>query len=155
MKDTEFKQIQEFRTELYNCFESRADVSQEIVDVLAQSTQVELSVALSKEPVFRWKYPSICDYLEEGKIGLKKTQVTLQKYILADAKRISGMITYAIDAHTLAGRKWLKSDSKRQVVKGFAYLVLACLCHERTSWVAPLDIPNVSSAITASSVAAL
>jgi hypothetical protein len=53
MKDTELKQIQEFRTELYNCFESRADVSQEIVDVLAQSTQVELSVALSKEPVFR------------------------------------------------------------------------------------------------------
>ena len=163
MKDTELKQIQEFRTELYNGFESRADASQEIVDALAQSSQVESPVALSEQPVFRRQYPSIYDCLEEGKIGLKKTQATLQKYMPADAEIISGMSAYAIDAtphprpeaHTLAGRKWLKSDSKSQAVTGFAYSVLVRLLYERTSWVAPLDIQNVSSATTASAVAAL
>ena len=49
---------------------------------------VESPVALSEEPVFRQKYPSIYDYLEEGKMGLKKIQATLRKYIPADAERI-------------------------------------------------------------------
>lgn len=55
----------EFRTNVYDAFQKRADAVFELIDALASDTQARTPVELSLSPFFRRQYPSIYDGLDE------------------------------------------------------------------------------------------
>jgi len=154
--------IERFREEVYQSFEQRADAGMDLIDALSSAVAVESPVALSESPLFRRKYSSVYDVLENGRMQWPRLRRVLARNQPEDAETIAGFEVYGLDctddpvaeAETLEDRMRSKKGkhSATQVVHRYSWLVR--LVAWRTSWCMPQDIRRVASQSTDSAVGA-
>ena len=121
MEETQLEKIQQFRTQLCNCFIKRAAASFNLIDALAAAAQVESPIGLSESPAFKRKYASVYDVLDENALDQDKLNKLLHEWKVDDAQTIAGYQVYASDstgnprpeADCLPDRILLKSDKKQ------------------------------------------
>ena len=156
-------QIQQFRNAVYQSIRKRADAFFDLLDALTVAGHVESPVALSEEKPFRRKFSSIFDTLLESEFDFDQLLQTLHHYQPANSETIAGYGVYAVDttpnerpeAETLPDRGSLKTEKEEPVRYGHKYSWLARLVHWGSSWVAPVDVQRVETALTDSQVAAI
>ena len=162
MKENPIEKIQQFRTQLCRCFIKRAAASINLIDALAAAANVESPIALSESPVFKRKYPSVYDVLDESKLDREELDTLLNGWKVEGAEEIAGYQVYASDstenprpeADCLPDRVLLKSDKNSPAVPGQEYAGLVQVLRDKSSWVAPIDLQRVPSTSTASAIAA-
>lgn len=156
-------QIQQFREAVYQSIRKRADAFLDLLDALTVAGHVESPVALSEEPPFRRKFSSIFDTLLEGEIDFDQLINHLHHSQPANSETIAGYEVYAVDctpnerpeAETLEDRGSLKTQKDEPVRYGHKYSWLARLIHWGSSWVAPVDVQRVETALSDNQVAAI
>ena len=162
MQIPQIEKIQQFRTQLCNCFIKRAAASFNLIDALAAAAQVESPIGLSESPAFKRKYASVYDVLDENALDQDKLNKLLHEWKVDGADTIAGYQVYASDstgnprpeADCLPDRILLKSDKDTPAVPGQEYAGLVRVLRDKSSWVAPVDLQRVPSISTASAVAA-
>lgn len=154
--------IDRFRREVYQNFEQRADTGMDLVDALTSALTVESPVAQSESPLFRRRFSSVYDFLQNGRILLPQLRQVLDRNQPEDAQTIAGYEVYAVDctddpvpdAETLEDRSQMKKGRSAPMQVAHRYSWLVRLAEWRTSWCMPQDIRRVSTASTDSAVAA-
>lgn len=134
----------------------------DLVDALASAVRVESAVGLSVSEVFKRKFSSVYDTLNEGEIDEVGMSRLLYEAQPETSETIAGYEVYATDAtaeprasaKTLADRSMQKSDVRAKGIAGHKYQWLVRLVTERKSWVAPQAVERVKSSETANLVAA-
>ncbi len=160
--------LDRFREEVYQSFEQRPDAALDMMDALSSAPQVESPVALSESPLFRRKFSSVYDLLEQGRLDLAQAREVLDRHQPADAELVAGYEIYALDctdnpapeAETLADRGQSKKGRHAPLLIGHRYSWLVRLVERGSSWSMPQDIERVPTAssdslIGAAQVAAL
>ncbi len=156
-------QIQQFRNAVYQSIIKRADAFFDLLDALTIAGHVESPVGLSEEKPFRRKFSSIFDTLLEGEFDFDQLLHTLHTSQPANSETMAGYAVYAVDttpnerpeAETLEDRGSLKAEKDEPVRYGHKYSWLARLVHWGSSWVAPVDVQRVETALSDSQVAAI
>lgn len=82
--------IDRFRREVYQVFERRADSGMELIDALSSALTVESPVAQSESPLFRRRFSSVYDFLNQGRILYPQLCGVLDRQQPADAEEIAG-----------------------------------------------------------------
>jgi len=177
MDKTQIDKIQQFRAQVYWCFPKRAAASINLIDALASTTKVDSTIALSESLVFKRKFPSVYDALDEGQLDKGRLAQVLSGWLVEGAQTIAGYEIYSCDstanprpdgpapktgraaseghlADCLPERVLLKSDSKTPAVPGQEYAGIVRVLREKSSWVAPFDLQRVPSDSTANAIAA-
>ena len=162
MQKDQVEKIQQFRAQLCACFTKRAAASYNLIDALASAVKVESPIELSESPAFERKYASVYDALSESVLDPDKQRAVLCGWKVEGAQTIAGYEVYASDssgnprpeADCLPDRILLKSDSDTPAVPGQEYAGIVRVLHDKSSWVAPLELERVPSNSTASVVAA-
>lgn len=155
--------IQQFREAVYQSIKKRADAFLDLLDALTVAGHVESPVALSEEQPFRRKFSSIFDTLLECDFDFDQLLNNLHHHQPANSETIAGYEVYAIDctpnerpeAETLEDRGSLKSQKDEPVRYGHKYSWLVRLIHWGSSWVAPVDVQRVETALSDNQVAAV
>ena len=152
METNQLEKIQQFRTQLCNCFIKRAAASFNLIDALAAAVKVESPIELSESPAFKRKYASVYDVLDENALDHEKLNKLLHEWKVDDAQTIAGYQVYASDstgnprpeAECLPDRILLKSDKDTPAVPGQEYAGLVRVLRDKSSWVAPVDLQRVA-----------
>jgi hypothetical protein len=134
----------------------------DLIDGLTIAGHVSSPVAVSEESPYRRKFSSVYDALKHGEIDFDSLFWALFQHQPEDSERIAGYEVYALDcttnerddAPTLPDRGCLKKDKADPVRYGHKYSWLVRLIRQRTSWIAPVDVLRVDSALTDSQVGA-
>jgi hypothetical protein len=154
----------EFRQQVYDCMESRADALFSLCDGLLSSPQARTLPELSQSPFFQRKWPSVYAALADGKINLEKLQVLCVRSVLAELPQ-GVPIWLAVDAtpeerpeaETSEDRGYIHVSNlplaDKPISIGWMFSVVGLLPEQASSWTAPLDIERISSAQTAVGVA--
>jgi hypothetical protein len=156
------EQLQQFRRQVYQSFSRRADALMDLVDGLACSDHVESPVAVSQNPGFRRRFPSIYDALHFATPERSKLEKLCYESVPEDAQTLAGYEVYAVDmtpqprpaAQTLADRILLCGRDDEAAVPGHKHSLLVRLIQSGRSWVAPLCSERVTSDRTGNDVAA-
>lgn len=156
-------QIQQFRNAVYQSIRKRGDAFFDLLDALTVAGHIDSPVALSEEKPFRRKFSSIFDTLLEGEFDFDQLLSTLHTCQPTNSETIAGYAVYAVDttpnerpeAETLEDRGSLKAQKEEPVRYGHKYSWLTRLIHWGSSWVAPVDVQRVETALTDSQVAAI
>lgn len=152
----------QFRREVYACFEQRADAGLDLVDALTSAPTVESPVGLSESLLFRRGFSSVYDFLKSGRLLLPRLCRVLFRYQPAEAETIAGYEVYAVDctgdpapeAKTLPDRGQSRKGRQAPLEVGHTYSWLVRLVERGTSWCMPLDIGRVSTEQSDSQVGA-
>ena len=59
----------QFREEVYQSLEQRADAGLDLIDALTSAVVVESPVAISESPLFRRGFSSVYDFLKHGRMN--------------------------------------------------------------------------------------
>ena len=105
-------------------------------------------VALSEETLFRRKFSSIFDTLQNVELDFDQLLPALNDYQPSDSEVIDGYELYGLDttsnerpeAEILEEQVSLKSEKDEPVCYGHKYSWLTRLINWGTSWVAPVDV---------------
>lgn len=124
---------------------------------------VESPVALSEAQPFRRKFSAIFEPLLQCEFDFDHRMNSLHQHQPADSETIAGYQVYAVDctpnerpeAETLEDRGSLKSQKNEPVRYGHKYSWLVRLIHWGSSWVAPVDVQRVETALSDNQVAAV
>lgn len=154
--------INQFRHAVYTRFEQRADTLLDLIDGLTSAVAVESPVATSESPLFRRRFSSVYDALEQGQINLFWLRKLLNRHQPATAETIAGYEVYAADctedehpeAETLPDRHQSRKGRFARKIVGHRYAWLSRLVQQRTSWCMPQDVVRVPTTSTDSEVAA-
>jgi hypothetical protein len=157
------KSISEFRKAVYQSLRRRADILFDLIDALTVAGQVSSPVALSEQKLFRRKFCSVYDGLENGEMDLGEILSLLPDCMPEGSETIAGYKIYAVDAttneheqaETLPDRGVLKSSQAEPIRYGHTYSWLVRLVNFGTSWVAPVDIERIDTQTTDTKVAAM
>ena len=152
----------QFRREVYQSFEQRADAGMDLVDALTSAPTVESPVGLSESTLFRRGFSSVYDFLKSGRIILSRLRRVLFGHQPEEAETIAGYEIYAVDctgdpapeAKTLPDRGQSKKGRHAPLEVGHTYSWLVRLVEKGTSWCMPLDIGRVPTQSTDSQVGA-
>jgi len=68
--------IDRLREEIYQNFQRRKDAGLDLIDALTSAEQVESPVAVSESPLFRHKFGSVYDVLEESRMDKSCSSIT-------------------------------------------------------------------------------
>ncbi len=155
--------IQQFREAVYQSIIKRGDAFLDLLDALTVAGHVESPVALSEEQPFRRKFSSIFDTLLECEFDFDQLMNSLHSHQPTDSETIAGYEVYAVDstpnerpeAETLEDRGSLKAQKDEPVRYGHKYSWLVRLIRWGSSWVAPVDVQRVETALTDNQVAAI
>jgi len=155
--------IQQFREAVYQSIRKRADAFLDLLDALTVAGYVESPVALSEEQPFRRKFSSIFDTLLQCEFDFDHLMNSLHRHQPADSETMAGYEVYAVDstpnerpeAETLEDRGSLKTQKDESVRYGHKYSWVARLIHWGSSWVAPVDVQRVETALTDNQVATI
>ncbi len=153
--------IQQFREAVYQSILKRADAFFDLLDALTVAGHVESPVALSEEQPFRRKFSSIFDTLLECAFDFDQLINSLHQHQPANSETIAGYEVYAVDctpnerpeAETLEDRGSLKTQKDEPVRYGHKYSWVVRLIHWGSSWVAPVDVQRVETALSDNQVA--
>lgn len=154
--------INQFRQEVYQSLEQRADVGLDLIDALTSASVVESPVAVSESPLFRRHFSSVYDFLKHGLMNKAQLRQTLYRCQPETMECIAGYEVYAVDctedehpeADTLPDRHQSRKGKLAPKIIGHRYSWVARLGQWRTSWCLPQDVERVVTETTDSQVAA-
>ncbi len=154
--------INQFRKEVYQSLEQRADAGLDLIDALTSAPVVESPVAISESPLFRRGFSSVYDFLKHGLMNKAQLRRTLYRYQPEEMEGIAGYELYAVDctedehpeADTLPDRHQTRKGKFAPKIIGHRYSWIARLGQWRTSWCLPQDVARVATGTTDSQVAA-
>ncbi len=154
--------IHQFRQEVYQSLEQRADAGLDLIDALTSAPVVESPVAMSESPLFRRNFSSVYDFLKKGLMNKAQLRRTLHRCQPEAMERIAGYEVYAVDcteaehpeADTLPDRHQTRKGKFAPKIIGHRYSWVARLGQWRTSWCWPQDVQRVATETTDSRVAA-
>jgi hypothetical protein len=154
--------INQFRHEVYQSLEQRADVGLDLIDALTSAPVVESPVAISESPLFRRNFSSVYDFLKHGLINQAQLRRTLYRCQPEAMESIAGYEVYAVDctedehpeADTLPDRHQSRKGKFAPKIIGHRYSWVARLGQWRTSWCLPQDVQRVTTSTTDSQIAA-
>lgn len=143
--------IVEFREEVYQSFEQRADAGMDLIDAMTAAVVVESPVAMSESPLFRRGFSMIFDTLNEGGLNVGTLRGILDRFQPADAETLADYEIYALDctdnpaaqAATLEDRGQSKKGRQAPLAIGHRYSWLVRLVSRGNSWAMPQDIERV------------
>jgi len=155
--------ISEFRKAVYQSLSKRADILLDLIDALTVAGQVSSPVGLSEQKLFRRKFESVYDGLENGKMDIGEILSLLPHCVPEDSETMAGYKVYAVDAtaneheeaETLPDRSALKASKAEPLRYGHKYSWVVRLIHFGTSWAAPVDLERISSENTDTKLAAV
>jgi hypothetical protein len=78
--------LQQFRQDIYQCFQRSPDALFEMIDALITEPQAHSFPELSESPFFRRKWSSLYEALQDGKIDEKMLQEVFIKYLPAPSE---------------------------------------------------------------------
>jgi len=154
--------IEQFRQEVYQNFRRRKDAGLDLIDALTSAEQVESPVAVSENLLFRRKFGSVYDVLEESRMEKAEMEQTLASNHPADAPTIAGYEVYATDctdhehpeAESLPERTQSRKGKGSPLQIGHRYGWLVRVIARSPSWCMPQSVERVGSQTTDSQVAA-
>lgn len=153
--------LSEFRQESYNCFARSGDALFELVDALMLSPQLQSFPDLSSVPVFRRRWPSLYECLEDGQID-EKELLGLYLKTLPESER-----PVLVGDHTAWPRLYTQTleDLSIQhqptpivlqvpITIGYGFSTLGVVPEDKGSWFLPLLHERIESQLTPSERAA-
>ena len=153
--------MSEFRQESYDCFTRSADALFELVDALMLSPQLQSFPDLSSVPVFRRRWPSLYECLEDGRIDQKEL-LGLYLKTLPESER-----PVLVGDHTAWPRLYTQTleDVSIQhqptpialqvpITIGYGFSTLGVVPEDKGSWFLPLLHERIESQLTPSEKAA-
>lgn len=154
--------IKRFRREVYQSFAKRGDAGLDLIDGISSSEVVESPVSVSESPLFRRKFSSIYDVLNEGEIWEEEIRNCLYRNQPLDGEKVGGYEVYSIDctdhihpeAETLSDRTQSKKGKYSPKTVGHRYSWAVRVVSWKPSWCMPQEVERVESDQTDSQVGA-
>src|SRR5881275_2036774 len=94
-----FNILQQFRQELYGCFEQSRDALFNLADALLSETQAHSVIELTLSPFFERKWSSLYAALQLGKLNQSRFEQTLVKF--APRPACNQRLVVAVDASNI------------------------------------------------------
>jgi hypothetical protein len=141
-----FTNLIQFRQAAYGMMGNAQDALFELTDAVIQSRQIQSFAELSCAPVFRRKWPSVYEALQDG----RPNRVGLMQLYLKQLTQQQGRLMLAGDhtawprlsAPTLEGRSYQHHPDpipgRRPITIGYGYSTLAVVPETHGSWALPL-----------------
>lgn len=154
--------IAQLRHQLWQCFTRSGDALFELADALASESTARSLPELSLSPVFRRKWPSVYEALEDGRIDGHRWSEVWAEALLAEH---DGPVWISIDSTSIArpesetspdrGMIYVSNlpHAKRPVSVGWQFSTVMLLPTRRSSWGAILSQQRIASSQTAVGVA--
>jgi hypothetical protein len=156
--------LQQFRHEVYDCFERAADALFNAVDARLPETQAQSFPELSLSPYFERRWCSLYEAFTDGRIDQERLRRVFVKYLLGP---VAGeQVWLGIDATSMQ-RPQSRTSPDRTVVYvpnlperskpisyGWQFSTVVLLPHQPSSWTGVLDQQRIPSEQTSVQVAA-
>jgi hypothetical protein len=154
--------LEAIRHQVYGCFERSADALMELADALSSEGTARSLPELSLSPLFRRKWPSVYEALEDGRINQQRWSEIWTEALLAEHP---GPAWVSVDSTSIArpeaetsperGIIYLPNlpHAKRPVSVGWQVSTVMLLPATRSSWGAILSQRRIRSEETAIAVA--
>jgi hypothetical protein len=150
--ETQFTKLIEFRQAAYNCLGQARDAQFELTDAVLLSAAVSSFAALSLSPVFRRKWPSVYEAVQDGRPDRAGLLRLYTGQISAEARPLLAGDHTAwprLSAFTLAERtvehQPTKIADQKPITLGQGYTAcLATLSRAGSSWALPLLHERIS-----------
>ena len=132
--------IDRFREEVYQSFFRRPDAVLDLIDALTSERHTESPVAVSESPLFRRKFSSVYDVLDEPFMDEPQIRQILDEFQPADAELMMGYEVYGLDctkdpvtdAPTMPDLGQSKKGRNAPTIIAHGYSWLVRLVRERT-----------------------
>lgn len=156
--------LQDFRHEVYSCFERAADALFNVVDALVTETQAQSFAELSLSPLFERRWCSLYEAFEDGQIDQRRLSQVFAKYLLPPGE--GERVWLGIDATSIERPESPTSPDRTVVYKanlppgckpisyGWQFSTVVLLPAQPSSWTAVLDQQRIRSEQTSVEVAA-
>jgi hypothetical protein len=154
--------IAQVRHQLWRCFTRSADALFELAEALTCESAAKSLPELSLSPVFRRKWPSIYEALEDGRIESQRWREIWTEALLAEHQ---GPVWISFDSTSIPrpeaetspdrGMIYVSNlpHAKRPVSVGWQFSTVRLLPNRRSSWGAALSQERIASSQTAVEVA--
>jgi hypothetical protein len=156
--------LNDFRHEVYSCFERAADALFNTVDALLTETQAHSFPELSLSPWFERRWCSLYEAFEDGRIDQERLRGVFASYLMQPAE--GEQVWLGIDASSIERPQSKTSPDRTVVYKpnlpesskpisyGWQFSTVILLPAQPSSWTAVLDQQRIGSAQTSVEVAA-
>lgn len=156
------KRLVDFRLEVYASFTFRADALFELVEALLLSPIIRSAVEVSQSPVFRRRFPSVYDALDNGRIDPTALRKALVEAEPEEALSVAGYAVYALDttisprpdADTVPDRSKVYSAERGKAIPGHQFSWLGRVIASGQSWFAPREVQRVPANSTPAEIGA-
>ncbi len=157
-----FNTLKQVRQQMYGCFPRAADALLELVDALSCEPNARSLPELSHSPVFRRKWGSVYEALEDGQIEAGRWSEVWTRALL---RQHQGPVWISVDSTSIARPEAETSPdrgiiyvpnlphAKRPVSVGWHFSTVMLLPTMRSSWGAILSQQRIASSQTAVEVA--
>jgi hypothetical protein len=156
--------LEQFRQEIYACFEQGADALFNLADALLCESQAQSLPELSLSAFFERKWPSVYEALEDGPIHVERLRSVLVKALLVQREdhepiwiAVDASTSERPDAPTSADRGMIHLSTLPLVDKpisiGWQFSHVLLLPEQPSSWTAILDQRRISTEMTPIQVA--
>ncbi len=145
------KRLVDFRLGVYASFTFRADALFELVEALLLSPIIRSAVEVSQSPVFRRRFSSVYDALDNGRIDPEALRTALVAAEPEEAITVAGYAVYALDttiaprpdADTVPDRSKVYSAERGKAIPGHQFSWLGRVIAFGQSWFAPREVQRV------------
>jgi hypothetical protein len=156
--------LNEFRHEVYDCFERAADALFNAVDALLTKTPAQTFPELSLSPCFERRWCSLYKAFEDGRIDQQRLRRVFVRYLLPASQE--QQLWLGIDATSIERPASLTSPDRTVVYKpnlsegckpisyGWQFSTVVLLPEQPSSWTVVLDQQCIGAAQTSVEVAA-
>ena len=164
------KRLVDFRLGVYASFTFRADTLFELVEALLLCPIIRSAVEVSQSPVFRRRFASVYDALDNGRIDPTALRKVLVEAEPDDALTVAGYAVYALDttiaarpdADTVPDRSKVFSAERGKAIAGHQFSWIGRViafgrslrCAQGRLWFAPREVQRVPANSTPSEVGA-
>jgi len=154
----------EFRQQIYDCMERRADALFGLCDGLLSEPQARTLPELSHSPFFDHHWPSVYAALADGKIKREALRALCVRSVL-DELPADAPVWIAVDATSVARPEAHTSEDRgaihlsnlplcdKPISLGWSFSVVGILPDKPSSWTPPVDIQRIRTDQTAIQVA--
>ena len=156
------RRLVDFRVGVYASFTFRADALFELVDALLLCPLIRSAVEVSQSPVFRRRFASVYDALDNGQIDPAALRQVLVAAEPEDALTVAGYGVYALDttiaprpdAATVPDRSNVYAAECGKAIPAHQFSWLGRVIGVGQSWFAPRDVQRVPTSSTPSAIGA-
>jgi len=156
-----FERLKQFRQAAYNLLGPASDATFELLDAVLLTRTASSFVELSLSPVFRRKWPSIYEALEDGRPSRQKLMELYIDYMVYGERPLLGGDHTGwprVEAVTLKDRTIIHQPTSipgnKPISIGHSYSTIAWIPEESGSWALPLRHERITSFETPISKAA-